>query len=199
LLGIRGYHAFAEPPMTPRCSRSSIVVVFFAISLVSLICQHARAQASGIVISQIYGGGGNSGATLRNDFVELFNSGGSPIDITGWTIQYASASGTSWDSTVLNGQIQPGQHYLIQEGGGSGGSVSLPTPDAVGGINFSAASAKVALVSSTALLQGLAPVGAGIVDLVGYGSANFAEGNPASGLSNTTALIRGASGCQDTG
>ena len=27
------------------------------------------------LISQVYGGGGNSGAAYQNDFVELFNSG----------------------------------------------------------------------------------------------------------------------------
>jgi len=39
-----------------------------------------------IVISQVYGGGGNSGATLKNDFIELFNSGNAPVTITGWSL-----------------------------------------------------------------------------------------------------------------
>ncbi len=34
-------------------------------------------HAAGVVISQVYGGGGNSGATLKNDFIELFNAGAS--------------------------------------------------------------------------------------------------------------------------
>ena len=38
-----------------------------------------------LVISQIYGGGGNTGATYQNDFVELYNPGTSPVDVTGWT------------------------------------------------------------------------------------------------------------------
>jgi len=44
------------------------------------------------VISQIYGGGGNSGAAFQNDFVELFNPGTVSFDLTGWSIQYASAT-----------------------------------------------------------------------------------------------------------
>jgi hypothetical protein len=42
----------------------------------SRVWSHLRQDsiASGIVISQIYGAGGNSGAAWRNDFVELFNS-----------------------------------------------------------------------------------------------------------------------------
>src|SRR5437899_2370716 len=49
-----------------------------------------------IVISQIYGGGGASGAQYTNDFVELFNRGNSPAIINGWSFQYASATGTNW-------------------------------------------------------------------------------------------------------
>src|SRR5689334_21687790 len=78
----------------------------------------AQAGTAGIVISQIYGGGGNSDATLRNDFVELFNRGNTAISIDGWSVQYASAAGTSWDRTSLSGTIQPGQYYLIQEAQG---------------------------------------------------------------------------------
>ena len=62
----------------------------------------AQAQSS-IVISQVYGGGGNTGATLRNDFVELFNRGNAAVNIGGWTVQYASASGSSWDRAMLAG------------------------------------------------------------------------------------------------
>jgi len=63
----------------------------------------------GVVISQIYGGGGNQGAAYRNDFVELFNRSGAPVNLTGWTIQYASATGSSWVKIELSGTIQPGQ------------------------------------------------------------------------------------------
>src|SRR4051812_37280727 len=88
-----------------------------------------QSGSPGIVISQIYGGGGNSGATLRNDFIELFNRGNTPISINGWSLQYASATGTSWDRTLLSGSIQPGPYCLIEEAQGNGGSASLPSPD----------------------------------------------------------------------
>src|SRR4051794_8379772 len=84
-----------------------------------------------VVISQIYGGGGNTGATYRYDFIELFNRSTSPIDLTGWSVQYASATGTSWQKTDLSGTIQPGLYFLIQEGQGAGGSSDLPSPDLV--------------------------------------------------------------------
>ncbi|MBA3580138.1 MAG: lamin tail domain-containing protein, partial [Gemmatimonadaceae bacterium] len=47
-----------------------------------------------MVISQLYGAGGNSGATLNADYVELFNAGTATASLSGWSVQYASATGT---------------------------------------------------------------------------------------------------------
>src|SRR5215510_7188830 len=68
-----------------------------------------------IVISQVYGGGGNSGATFTNDFIELFNRGTMPVNISSWAVQYASSTGATWQKTDLTGTLAPGQYYLIQE------------------------------------------------------------------------------------
>lgn len=110
------------------------------------------AASNDIVISQIYGGGGNSGATYKNDFIELFNRGTSAVTVTGWSVQYASATGNTWAKTDLTGIIQPGKYYLVQEGMGAGGTVNLPTPDATGTIAMSGTSGKVALVTNGTLL-----------------------------------------------
>ena len=32
---------------------------------------------------------------MKNDFIELYNRGAAPVDLTGWSVQYASAAGTS--------------------------------------------------------------------------------------------------------
>jgi hypothetical protein len=154
--------------------------------------------APAVRISQVYGGGGNSGATYRNDFIELFNPGGSNADITGWTVQYASATGSTWQTTPLSGTIPPGGYYLVQEAQGAGGTVDLPAPDAIDNIPMSAVSGKVALVMNAAALSGTCPTDASIADLVGYGSANCSETAPAPGLSNTTAALRDLDGCEDT-
>src|SRR5712671_941252 len=84
--------------------------------------QPAAAVSSSIVISQVYGGGGNSGATFKNDFVELFNRGAAAVSITGWSVQYASSAGITWATTSLSGTIQAGQYYLVQEAQGAGGT-----------------------------------------------------------------------------
>ena len=72
-----------------------------------LAAPSALASTAGVVVSQVYAGGGNAGATYQNDFVELFNRGSSPVDLSGWTVQYASATSTSWSATPLSGSIQP--------------------------------------------------------------------------------------------
>ncbi|HEY2012409.1 MAG TPA: lamin tail domain-containing protein, partial [Bryobacteraceae bacterium] len=131
-----------------------------------------------LVISQVYGGGGNSGSMLRNDFLELFNPGSQSVTLTGWSLQYASATGTVWVRTLLSGVVPPGQYYLVQEHAEGGGSAALPTPDLVGDISMSATDGKIALVSNSDLLSGAAPSGAQMVDFVGYGGANFARKVP---------------------
>jgi hypothetical protein len=172
--------------------------LFLGILVGFLLTGDLHAASPNIVIRQIYGGGGNSGANIRNDFIELFNRGSVPISVSGWTVQYASASGSSWVSTPLSGTIQPGRYYLVQEEQGNGGTVSLPQPDAVGSIGISAMAGKVALVNSSALLTGTCPSSSSIVDFVGYGSANCSEGAPAPDLNNTTAILRADGGCSDT-
>lgn len=161
----------------------------------------AGATSPDVTISQVYGGGGNSGATYTNDFVELYNRGGSPATVDGWSVQYGSATGTSWQVTELAGTIQPGAHYLVAEAAGSGGTQPLPSPDATGSIAMSAAAGKVAVVDdATALSCGTScAAAAGVHDFVGYGTANDSEGGAtAPAPSNTTADLRAGDGATDT-
>jgi predicted extracellular nuclease len=156
-----------------------------------------KAVSASIVISQVYGGGGNSGATYTNDFIELFNRGASAIDVSTWSVQYASATGTTWTMTTLSGSIAPGKHYLVQEAAGAGGTTPLPAPDATGSVAMSATAGKVALVSDQTLIGAISCPAA--QDFVGYGAtANCSETAPTATLSNTTAAIRAADGATDT-
>lgn len=168
---------------------------------VANVCPAARA-ASDVVISQVYGGGGNSGASFANDFVELYNKGTVTADLTGWSLQYASSTGSGWDSNKqpLGGTIEPGKYYLIALASGGANGASLPPANISGQINMAAGSGKVALVSSFAGLVGSCPIFDPMIkDFVGYGSADCGEGSTttASG-SNTTALFRKNDGALDT-
>ncbi len=154
-----------------------------------------------VVISQLYGGGGNAGSTYKNDFIELYNGGSTTVSLSGWSVQYASATGSSWQVTNLSGTLAPGRYYLVQESAGAGGTTDLPTPDASGPITMSATAGKVALVNSTTALSGTGcPTSAAIVDFVGFGTtANCFEGSaPTPAPSNTAAVLRANGGRQDT-
>jgi hypothetical protein len=78
------------------------------------LSQPARALSSDIVISQVYGVGGNSSANYTHDFIELFNRGASSVNLAGWSLQYASATGsgnfgsTATQITELSGTLAPG-------------------------------------------------------------------------------------------
>ncbi|HEY2395651.1 MAG TPA: Calx-beta domain-containing protein [Rudaea sp.] len=180
----------------------------FRARLASVLCVLLAVAASAaegqVVISQIYGGGNNSGATYQNDFIELFNAGSSAQSLDGWSVQYTSSAGTSWTNlTALpNVTLQPGHYYLIEESGGTTNGVALPTADlvvTVNPINLSGTNGKVALVDgATAIASGTScPSGETILDFVGYGTANCP--NPAGGLGNTTAAIRKGAGCTNSG
>jgi predicted extracellular nuclease len=167
----------------------------------------APAVSPDIVISQVYGGGGNAGATYRRDFIELFNRGTTTVNVSGWSVQYASSAGTTWQVTPLTGTIAPGQYYLVAEAQGTGGTTDLPTPDVTGTIPMSATAGKVALVTSTTSLNPESCPLAQSRDFIGYGGATCWETTPAPGpapgLSNTTADLRNPPapaprGCQDT-
>lgn len=174
------------------------------------------AVSSDVVIRQVFGGGGNAGGPYTHDFIELFNRGSVPVNLAGWSVQYASASGTgNFGSTTTQltelpaVMLAPGQSYLIQEAVGSTlGAAALPTPDLVDAspIAMSATGGKVALVNTASSLGcngSSTPCSAAqtaqVIDLVGYGAANFSEGgSPTPATSNSTSVQRLGGGCVDT-
>lgn len=146
----------------------------------------AATDNSNVVISQVYGGGGNSGAELKNDFIELYNPTDEAIDLTGWKVRYASASGTFSDTdffTSLTGTIPAKGYYLIQQAAGGGGTKDLPSPDLSGSLAMGGSNGKVDLLDDSNQR----------IDLVGFGTATNAEGSPTGALSSSTAAIRKAS------
>ncbi|KQY11646.1 endonuclease/exonuclease/phosphatase [Massilia sp. Root133] len=169
-------------------------------ALLAALAAPVFAAPGGVVISQVYGGGGNSGATYKNDYIELLNTGDTAVTLTNWSVQYASATGTSWQVTKLPASVTlaAGQYYLVHEALGSGGTDAL-TPDATGTIPMSATAGKVALVNSITALAGGKPVD-NVVDLVGFGTtAGYYEGSGATPApSNTLAVIRKNNGCLDS-
>ena len=170
-----------------------------------LAAASARGSGSGsLVVAEVYAAGGNSGAAYVNDYTELFNRGTSPVAIDGWTLQYASASSTSWQTTALSGTIPAGGRYLVQLASGGANGSSLPAADATGTSNLAVTGGKVALVDDATALAcgasaGSCSTASNLEDLVGYGSAADYEGSNAAGAgSATNAVVRADGGCTDT-
>jgi predicted extracellular nuclease len=200
--------------MRPVVRRSFVA----AVAVVFLLAggQAAQAASPNLVLSQIYGGGGNASAQYTHDFIEIFNRGTTSVSLAGLSLQYASATGTgnlgansSQLTELTGGTLAPGQYFLVQE---ASGTSPAPAPNFVADvidatpINMAAGGGKVALVTGTTSLGcngGSAPCSAAalarIIDLIGYDGANFFEGaSAAPTLSNTTAAFRNNSGCTDT-
>ena len=170
------------------------------------ICSTSALAANSVRISQVYGGGGSGTAAYANDYVELFNASGVAVDISGWALEYGSATG-NWGSTALNvfvfpaaSFIQPCSYVLVGLSGGGGGAPLPVTPDYTGTLTLSGTTGKVALFSVAA---GNANVACGseagpIVDKVSYGTGNCPETANVPGLTSLTAAIRAGAGMTDT-
>src|SRR6478735_8688170 len=120
---------------------TNVACLVFILNSSFLFSQH-------VVINEIYGGGGNSGATYKNDFIELYNPTASAIPLTGWSVQYAATGGTSWQKT------------------------DLPTPNVIApgtGIAMAGGAGKVVLLNTNTLITSGTACPATRVDLVGYG------------------------------
>ncbi len=165
------------------------------VSTASTSAQAAPSVGAAVVINEVYGGGGNAGAAYNRDFVELVNKTAAPVDLSAWSVQYASSAGMSWTTkTNLTGSIPGGGRLVV---GGAGGAVGAEvTVDISGAINLSGASGKVALVESQTALTGLDCAAAcsdlpQVVDFVGYGGANdWAGSGAAPGTTNSTSVSR---------
>jgi 5'-nucleotidase len=161
---------------------------------------HADVAGTGLVISEVYGGGGNSGATYDADYVELYNPTDAAISVAGDYIHYRSANGGSGGSPAqLTGSVPAQGHYLIQMGTASATvGKALPTPDAGPfGFNLAAAGGQVFLLDSpTAITTSGDMAGvAHVVDMVGAsGSSSFETAAANASGSSTSSLQRAASG-----
>ncbi len=182
-----------------------LLLVLLSVLALPLAAASARGSGSGsVVVGELFAAGGNTGAAFANDYVELFNRGAGPVAVDGWTLQYASAASTSWQSTALSGTIPAGGRYLVALASGGANGAALPPPDASGTSNLAVTGGKVAVVDdATALSCGDAPGSCSAVssveDLIGYGSAVDFEGSAAAPTpSATTALARAGGSCTDS-
>lgn len=166
--------------------------------------------ANAVRFSQVYGGGGSTTGTFCPDYVELFNNSCEPIDMSGWQIQYGSATGLFASNTFTIAILPAGAiipacgYYLAQVGSsatGTGCGAMSATPDFINtaGPNMGAAGGKVALVpAGTATGLACAAIAPIAIDLFGWGSGNCFEGTVAPAGSAVLVPTRKLGGVQDT-
>lgn len=147
-----------------------------------------------VVIAEVYGGGGNNGAAFDRDFIEIANVSDDTVDLTGWSVQYASATGSTWQVTDLGAVSLPaGERLLVGQAYGADRTLSSFEADVDGSVALSGTQGKVALVDTTTALSGAS----GLVDLdqvvdfVGWGGAtHFAGAAAAPATRNETSIAR---------
>ena len=179
-------------------------VLLTALAACLALAAPASAASPDIVISQVYGGGGNAGATFKNDFIELYNRGTTPVPSTGWSVQYASTAGTTWTAgPPLTGHdprraattsSQEARRHRRH-------AVDLPTPNATGTIAMAAGAGKVALVTDNVALtvrRGLRRGARTCATSSATAPPTTSRPRPAPALSNTTAALRAGDGAVDT-
>ena len=160
----------------------------------------ASTAGTGVVISEVSGAGGNTGAAYDHDYVELFNPTNAAVSLAGMSVQYRSATGTGNPSgvTVLTGSIGAKSYYLVAEGSGGATGAPLPTANVTGAFNMSASAGTVFLANQTTALT-TPPTGSvtgnpAVADLVGFGTSNTFETAAAPAQSATTSIARDAAG-----
>ncbi len=173
--------------------------------LTALTATPAQAASSGIIINEVYGGGGSTSASAayKADFVELLNPTAVPQSLNGLSLQYRSgtyATGTPAVLALPNVSVPAGSKYLVQVSsnlcsGNPCGGADVPSPDFSGTtLNMAAGSGQVTLAQGTA---GITLTGtsmhtvANVIDFVGYGTATSSETAPTgTAATNATSVQR---------
>ena len=145
----------------------NFLTLLFIISFVACI-----GQSKTVVISEIYGGGGYTGSSYKNDYVQLFNLSASQIDLADYTLQIGNDKGST-QTFQLSGTILPLHWFLIHGIGDGTSGAELPVSDVASDFNLDMLNGTVALVHSTTTSIGTTCNSSGedIVDFVGYGNS----------------------------
>ncbi|GAA1927785.1 ExeM/NucH family extracellular endonuclease [Nocardioides lentus] len=195
------------PPRAPRPGRrivASLAGLAVAASGLALTPAPASAEPgrTGLVINEVYGGGGNAGAPLNADFVELYNPTDEPILLDGLSLQYrfgTYTTGASPAPSVLPldaaQQVPAGDHFLVKVSGTGTNGAAIAGPDQDGeALAMSATGGQVLLADtlSPITVTGDLKDNADVVDMVGYGATatSFETARTGTALSNTTSTQR---------
>jgi hypothetical protein len=167
----------------------------------------AAFAANPVRISQVYYGGGAGTGYYTQDYVELFNNSCVPVDISGWQLQYGSATGLFASNTFsiftfpAGTVIQPCGYVVVASGTTSGLNALPVTPDFLntGVLSMSGSAGKLALCpAGTATGLACAAMQPIAIDMFGWSTANCFEGTVKPGINYTNVAVRNGGGMTDT-
>jgi hypothetical protein len=127
-----------------------------------------------LVISQIQTNGDGT-VPADDEFVELYNPTGSAVSLSGLSLQYKSAGGSTYLVDVLPPALSIPSHgwFLIARSSYNGG-VTLDQANSA--FLMSATGGNLFVVNGTVALSTTCSTSASIIDKVGYGTGNCSEG-----------------------
>jgi uncharacterized protein len=185
-----------------------------ALVALGLVVASSAFAANTVRISQVYYGGGAGSSYYAHDYIELFNSGATSVDIGGWALQYGSATGNFNSNTFVTVVLPAGAtipacgYYLVETGSAGTGSTPIALPVTADFTNYtnlsmSGSAGKVGLfvtqvgtpTTGATCAQALA---APPVDLFGWGTASCYEGTVKAALNYTGVAVRNGGGLTDT-
>ncbi len=171
-------------------------VLAFAAFLAVAAPHRAEAGSQCLVVNQVYVPGGTGSSVYDRSFVELLNRCASSTSLAGVYLHTLSSDNSTGSATPLSGSVSGGRFYLVTYGSAGSGS-PLPTPDATSASVALPTPGKVFL-STSATVGSSCPSGAGLLDLVGYGTSSTpcVEGSAAPAPSAVDSVRR--TSCADT-
>ncbi|WP_310528204.1 lamin tail domain-containing protein [Nocardioides sp.] len=199
--------SLTSAPRRARGARRAILATVLSVLATPLalgVAAPAQAVPSGgLVITEVYPGGGNSGATYNADFVELYNASAAPISLGGKSIQYRAATNgavpTSANVYPLPNVTVPSHSFFLVAGGTGAAGAAFPRPaDVTTGLAASASAGQVYLADSAVGIQpgtgATIDYSAGkVIDFVGYGTATTFETAVKAGTITSTGSYKRAS------
>ena len=181
---------------SPRRALTGLSLAALLTTPLAFVAAPAQAVSPDLVISEVYGAGGNTGATYNADFVELYNPTAGPISLSGLAVQYRSQAGTTGNAFPLTGSVAAGEHYVIQMSATGVNGAAVPGVDATASPAFSMSGSdgQVLLLNSTTAFGGSGNIAgnAAVRDMVGYGNGatTFETANTGVDLTSTTSAQR---------
>jgi hypothetical protein len=149
-----------------------------------------------LVISQVQVAGDGSDPA-NDEFVEFYNPTGAAVSLSGWSLQYKSATGANWVTPPfsLSGSVPSHGYFLVIRqtayNGGVAGDVQWT--QGLGG-----SGGNLAIVSNATTL-GSSCTGSNLVDRVAWGSGNCPEGSAVSAPSVNNSIQRKPGGTAGAG